>query len=110
MKKVLIIEDEEAILAVLKAVVIRAKMQVTACETLASGQSYFDHSYDLLIVDISLPDGSGLEFVKSVREGGYEGRIILMTGHTDIDTTELAIDHLLFKPFSMQTLLKLLDQ
>lgn len=110
MKKVLLIEDEEAILAVLKAVVIRAGMEVTACENLTSGRSEFNHTYDLLVVDISLPDGSGSDFVKKVRQEGYKGKIIVMTGHTDIDISAIEADHVLFKPFSLSSFLEFINQ
>lgn len=110
MKKVLIIDDEEAILAVLKAVTMRAGMQVTACEDLASARQHFTHDYDLLVVDVSLPDGSGLDFVESVRKEGYTGQIVVMTGHTALNYTNLSIDHILLKPFSITTFLDLLNQ
>ena len=110
MKKVLIIEDEDAIRAVLEAVTSRAGMQVAVSADLASARAQFSPDLDLLVVDVSLPDGSGIDFIASVRQEGYTGQIIVMTGHADIENPGNLWNHILFKPFSISTFLDLLEQ
>ena len=45
-----------------------------------------DH-YDLLVMDVGLPDMDGREAVKIMRKGGFKSPIIMLTGHdTDSDT------------------------
>jgi len=109
MKKVLIIEDEEAIRIVLTAVSQRVGMEVTACKDLACGHHHFNLDYDLLVVDVSLPDGSGLDFIESARRDGYRGKVFVMTGHSDIDCSSLDVDQVLLKPFSMTKFLELVS-
>jgi DNA-binding response OmpR family regulator len=107
MKKILLIEDEEAIRIVLRSVIQRAGLQVTACADLESAYHEFNSGYDVLVVDVSLPDGSGLDFVNSVHESGYAGKTILMTGHTDVDASGIGVDHILIKPFPINIFLDL---
>ena len=109
MKKVLLIEDEEAIRMVLQSVIQRAGLQVTACSDLETAYHEFEPSYDVLVVDISLPDGSGLDLVDYVHEKGYAGKVIVMTGHTGADAVATGADHVLLKPFSISTFLGLLE-
>jgi DNA-binding NarL/FixJ family response regulator len=42
-----------------------------------------DHRFDLLIADVGLPDRSGLELLQELREAGWRGKGIALSGFTD---------------------------
>lgn len=63
--------------------------------------------FDLIILDINLPDGSGFDFLRELREG-CDTPVIMLTAHdmeTDIVTGfELGADDYVTKPFSLAVL------
>lgn len=67
-----------------------------------------DH-FDLLIMDVGLPDMDGREAVKIMRKGGFKSPIIMLTGHdTDSDTIlglEAGANDYVVKPFRFAVLL-----
>jgi DNA-binding response OmpR family regulator len=64
--------------------------------------------FDLAIVDVGLPDGSGLDFCRSVREAGGEVPILVLTARNDVSDRVVGLDagadDYLGKPFSMDEL------
>lgn len=42
--------------------------------------------FDLMILDLGLPDGDGLEFLKSLRQGGSNLPVVILTAKTDEDS------------------------
>ncbi|MEP4148313.1 MAG: response regulator transcription factor [Halioglobus sp.] len=65
------------------------------------------HEYQLLIIDIGLPDGSGLDVIREVRAQSSVG-IIVISGHTEeadvVAAIELGADDYLKKPISLREL------
>ncbi|MFZ1814881.1 MAG: response regulator transcription factor [Rhizobiaceae bacterium] len=65
--------------------------------------------FDLLIMDVGLPDMDGREAVKLLRKGGFKSPIIMLTGHdTDSDTIlglEAGANDYVTKPFRFAVLL-----
>lgn len=73
-----------------------------------------DHGeeYDVVLCDIMMPDGSGLEVVDALADSDPEllGRVVLMTGGTPgIDQSGVSDVPVLGKPFELADLLHLLD-
>src|SRR5450759_1522664 len=48
--------------------------------------------YDVIVLDLGLPDGSGLSTVQALRQNGRTAPIVILTGSTDKTTTILALD------------------
>ena len=65
--------------------------------------------FDLVILDVGLPDTDGREVVRSLRKGGFKAPIIMLTGHdTDSDTIlglEAGANDYVTKPFRFAVLL-----
>lgn len=65
--------------------------------------------YDLLVLDIMLPEISGLEIVKSLRTNGHTVPILLLTARDSVDDRviglETGADDYLVKPFAIRELL-----
>lgn len=70
--------------------------------------------FDVLLVDVNMPEIGGFELVRRVRELKYAGKIIIMSGRltsTEMpQVEECSPDCLLAKPFSAPQLLELIDQ
>ena len=50
-------------------------------------QALFEnHDYSTIVLDVSLPGKSGLAWLNELRQGSYEGDVILITGYADMDT------------------------
>lgn len=72
-------------------------------------RQYDGHSYDLLLLDINLPDGSGLGFCKKVRETSEIPVLFLTANDTEEDMLEgfsAGCDDYISKPFSLEVLRK----
>ena len=71
---VLIIEDDSDILEVLSLYVQNAGYDVLKASTVKEGREMFSsHSVDLVLIDINLPDGSGVELGKEIYQMGRAG-------------------------------------
>ena len=66
--KILVIEDEANILSFLETLLVTNGYQVLTARTRAMGHALFlSHTPDLVILDLGLPDGDGVEFILTVR-------------------------------------------
>nr|WP_317402014.1 response regulator transcription factor [uncultured Gemmiger sp.] len=80
----------------------------TLAPTLAEGRALLQRgSWDLLILDINLPDGSGLDLLAQVRHAGRLPVLILTANDMELDEVrglELGADDYVTKPFSLAVL------
>jgi len=69
---------------------------------------------DLILLDVSLPDMSGLEVCSRVREAGLDTPIVMLSGHADpADVSRglrLGADEYLTKPFELRELVARMDR
>jgi signal transduction histidine kinase/CheY-like chemotaxis protein len=78
---VLLVEDHEPTLKVLAKLLRRAGHTVTGAASVASARAAAQQrKFDLLLSDLGLPDGSGLELMRELR-ADYAGRAIALTGY-----------------------------
>ena len=85
---VLILEDQEETLTWLRDIVSETfpAANVTITRTLKEAQSQAsDSSFDLVLVDLGLPDGSGLELIKDICARSAEAYIVVATIYDDDD-------------------------
>ena len=65
-------------------------------------------TYDLVLLDLNLPDGAGLNFLKSIRRGGDSTPVIILTAldqlTTRIEGLNAGADDYLVKPFALDEL------
>jgi len=79
-KTVLCVEDEIAILENNKKALLDEGYSVLTAETLAEAREMMKkHSPDAIVLDIMLPDGLGLDFLKELRDRGNKTPILLLT-------------------------------
>ena len=108
MKRILVVEDDPALgEGVCLALRSGETEAVLAPDLQTAGRMLAEAGTDLVILDVNLPDGSGLELLKELRRtSGIP--VILLTANdleTDIVTgLELGADDYITKPFSLAVL------
>jgi two-component system KDP operon response regulator KdpE len=109
MHQVLVIEDEPGIRQVLRVLLEAEDYRVIEAETAARAQiEARSHKPDLLIVDLGLPDGDGLEVIRRVREWSPVPVIVLSARTLEsqkIAALDAGADDYVSKPFSAGELL-----
>jgi DNA-binding response OmpR family regulator len=110
MKKILIVEDELNMVNGLKDNLEFEGFEVdTAMDGLSGQQKIIQNHYDLILLDVMLPEISGFDICKTVRKDGINTPIILLTARgEEIDKVlglEFGADDYITKPFSLRELL-----
>lgn len=94
MIKVLIVEDDKGISILHKKFVERVEgFEVTAIANTVSDAKQMIGLLkpDLVLLDIYLPDGSGIDFIKSMRDESYVFDVIVITAARDVNTLRQAM-------------------
>lgn len=108
MNKILIIEDDNALAEGLARALSGEYSNVETAYNLRKAQEKINEKkYDLIILDINLPDGNGFDFLSKIRNS-IGSKIILLTANdmeADVVTgLELGADDYITKPFSLAVL------
>lgn len=109
-KKIFLAEDDPDIVQLLQLHFIEPQYQLT---NRSSGAKALDdlsiHTYDVILLDIMLPDLDGIEICKQLRQKKIETPIIMLTSRAEeIDkllALELGADDYVTKPFSVRELM-----
>ncbi len=108
MKNILLIEDDAPLGRGICLALGSGELELTLCRTLAQGwQTLRDSRFDLLILDVNLPDGSGLDFLQKLRRTSAVPVLILTANDLESDQVaglELGADDYVTKPFSLAVL------
>lgn len=103
--KVLVIEDEKQIRRFVRAAVEEEGCQVSEAETMAHGLvEAGSRQPDLIILDLCLPDGNGIDLIRDLR-GWSDVPVLILSARTQendkIDALDAGADDYLTKPFSV---------
>jgi two-component system NtrC family response regulator len=94
MANILIIDDDTLICTTLSNMVSGKDHTPTCAFTLKEGLAIArSASFDVVFLDVRLPDGSGLDILSKIRETSSSPEVIILTGFGDVDGAELAIKH-----------------
>jgi len=109
MKKILIIEDDPATLAGLEETLKEEHFEVTGVLSGSLGyEKATTDKFDLIILDLILPDVNGLEICKNIRNKGVGILILMLTSRKEemdkVLGLELGADDYVTKPFSLKEL------
>jgi two-component system response regulator VicR len=107
--QILIIEDDPVVARSLQAGLSREGFDVAWKSTGIAGVEYVQkNSPHLLLLDIRLPDGSGFDFCRQMRQMGLRQPVIMLTArHDEMDKVlglEMGADDYVTKPFSLREL------
>ena len=112
MPSLLIVDDEANILSSLQGALGREGYQVDGAATLTEARAKLREAYDVVLLDVLLPDGSGLDVLAEIMGATADTVVIMMSGHASIDAavsaTRLGAFDFLEKPISLERLLVLL--
>ena len=103
--KVLIIEDEKQIRRFVRAALEEDGCQIAEAETMAQGLiEAGSRKPDLLILDLGLPDGNGIDLIRDLR-GWSDVPVLILSARSQendkIDALDAGADDYLTKPFSV---------
>jgi DNA-binding response OmpR family regulator len=108
--KVLIVEDQKSLAQLLKQGLTERAYTVKAARSCAEARDALcESSYDLIILDLGLPDGDGLELLRQWRQSGFKEPVLILSARDAVEDRvkglDLGADDYLSKPFSMEELL-----
>lgn len=87
---ILILDDEAALRSIIRKRLTRKGYEISESGTAREGLEYLkDHVLSVVLLDLRLPDGDGLEVLKSMKKLQSDLQVIMLTGH---GTIESAID------------------
>ena len=109
MEQILILEDDIALNQGLCKALKTENRKIVSCETIkAARDQLLCGCPSLILLDINLPDGSGLDFLQELKRNYPTIPVILLTANdTDMDIVkglELGADDYITKPFSLSVL------
>lgn len=108
-KRILVLEDDPEIRSLLVAVLEPEGFEVKTAGTIMQFQAMSrSDTFDLFILDLGLPDGSGLSLLQPLREETNAGIILLTARQEEIDQVvglELGADDYIGKPFRRRELI-----
>jgi len=112
MASILIVDDEANILSSLKGALGREGYEVDGAATIAEARARLREAYDVALVDVWFPVGSGLDLLAEIVAASPDTTVIMMSGHATVDhavqATRLGAFDFLEKPISLERLLVLL--
>src|SRR5215208_919278 len=108
--RLLVIEDEERLVEVLKSALGRAGFVVDAVRTAADAREALALvAYDAAILDLGLPDGDGLVLLAEARRAGRNIPALVLTARDAVEDRvqglDAGADDYLVKPFAMTELI-----
>ena len=109
MERIFLLEDDEALGRGITMALEGPERAVFRAGTLAEAEEILARErFSLLILDVNLPDGSGLELLKQLRQRGDSVPVVLLTANDlELDIVaglELGADHYITKPGSLAVL------
>jgi DNA-binding NtrC family response regulator len=114
-KSLLIAEDEEVTLSLLRKVFQRADLLVHEARTGGEALQIIDqHPVDVVLTDLMMPGPDGLAVLAHARNARPDSEVILMTGHASVESAVNAMKmgafHYITKPFNVEEVVHLVDR
>ena len=109
MKQIFLLEDDETLGRGIAMALTGPETSVICHPSLAMArEALAEERFDLLILDVNLPDGSGLDLLRQVRAAGDSTPVILLTANDleldEVTGLEAGADDYITKPFSLAVL------
>ncbi len=107
--KILIIEDETELMIAISNYLAKENY---ICELADNFQKAFEkiaiYEYDIIILDITLPDGNGIDLLKFIKKNNLKAGIIILSAKSSLDDKinglDLGADDYITKPFQLSEL------
>jgi two-component system, NtrC family, nitrogen regulation response regulator NtrX len=113
--RILVVDDEANIRALIDEILSEEGYDVTtAADAKQARAARKDNEYDLILLDIWMPDTDGISLLKEWSENGAAGAVVMMSGHGTVDTaveaTRLGAVDFIEKPVSLAKLLRTVEK
>ncbi len=107
--RLLVVEDQKKMASFIKRGLVEVGYSVDLAETGSSAEALSaENDYDLVILDVMLPDQTGLDTARHMRQDGYSGPILMLTalaGTKDkVHGLDAGADDYMTKPFAFEEL------
>lgn len=114
-KRILIVDDEIEIVKILKRSLTRNGYKIYTAYSLNEAKGIFlENRIDVILLDINLPDGSGLDELTHFKAGQKDCAVVLMSALDSKDIKKLAFEKgalsFVSKPFSMQSISNVIER
>lgn len=115
-RRLLIVEDDSNLRTALFRLLTRKNYHVVTAQNKSEALQFFQSSskFDLILVDLQLPDGNGLDLISEVKRLQHDCPSIVLTAFGTIDVaiqaTRLGAYHFLTKPFNIDELSNLIEK
>jgi two-component system copper resistance phosphate regulon response regulator CusR len=108
--RILVVEDQPKMAHFIKKGLSEVGYATDVAESAAAAESYSAQGeYDLVILDVMLPDGNGMDVARQFRRDGFVGPILMLTALSTtkdkVNGLDAGADDFLTKPFSFDELL-----
>ncbi len=112
--KILIVDDDQDVRIGLFEILSHRKFQVMTAENITMALEMVTGSEpDLVLTDLKMPDGNGLDLLKKLKVQVPDLPVILVTGHASVDTAveamRLGAHDYIIKPFQREAVLEAVD-
>lgn len=109
MAKILLVEDDFALAMGTEYALQAEDYEVVHVDTIKNARNALDATIDLVLLDVMLPDGTGYDFCKYIRENNGTVPIIFLTAMSEevniVQGLELGADDYVAKPYRVKELL-----
>jgi two-component system copper resistance phosphate regulon response regulator CusR len=107
--RLLVVEDDAELAAILDVGFREHGMHVVRASTMPSARiEALRSSFDVILLDVMLPGGSGMDLCRELRERGVETPILMLTARDTVDDRvvglEVGADDYVTKPFAFREL------
>jgi len=108
--RILLVEDDPAVRTIVRAILERNGKKVDVAETAFEGEKMaLENFYDLVILDLGLPDGNGYDICSSLREQELITPVLILSEEHEtevkISCLKVGADDYLTKPFNGEELI-----
>lgn len=114
-KRILILDDEKEICFLLSALLRQMGYVTDQAYTIEQAIKKFDNNtYDLVFLDLNLPDGLGYHLVPLIKKHNHLSKIVMISAHDgmlkQLENEMEDIDFYIYKPFNQKKISEALKQ
>lgn len=111
---ILVVEDDPTVRTLVKAILEHKGNSVSIAETAEEGEKLaFSDEFDMIVLDLRLPDGNGYDVCANIREQGIVTPVLVLSAEHETDVKikvlNVGADDYLTKPFNSEELMARID-
>lgn len=108
--QLLLVEDDLDLTRVMRSYLTESGFSVeVALNARMALEAFASHDFDIVVLDLGLPDQDGLDLLKSIRQEGIQTRVLILSGRTSLQDRlkgfDLGADDYVTKPFALAELM-----